>query len=365
MFGSPQVLTTNKLNFNQSSNTLALEHVDKKMDVFFWNDLLGSQKMRQALQANQVILNEVDIAKVGASVSETIYKGYFLALVPPSKQTKFKCAFDLTNKVVGFFDRCDYHLIQSIIYSYRISRDAVSTVELPYESLANISKWISESDIDIFITYVVPGSAYHNVIGSIELLLLSWETVDLDRLGLFYPKLRKSDILVEEVVKPSHKTTVVRGTTTFTLLETNHYRVPLGSAPETFISRLQYSPDALDTSYGCFGDLLIESKANCNSNYTPTGELKPSKTVWDKRCTRNEECPFFSKHSMSERGGCKDGFCELPIGVQRTSFMKYNANGAYKPFCYGCDLNNITTCCEKQKEPQYAFADSNGVIAAI
>lgn len=382
------VLTTNKLNFEQISSQF--EHIDKKMDVTFWNDIIESPKLQKALQSSRAVLNEVDVKKLPDEITREgampiAATGYFVALVPPTKKSKFSCAFDLTNKKIGYFDRCDYHLIQAILLSYRIPSDSVTLVELPYASLSNLSTWVRTSDIDMFITYVVPKSAYHNIVGSLEMFLMSWDTIDLDRLGLFYPNLRKVETNAAEFIQPSHRTVAdkespmasptVSRARSLVLLESKHYIVsilPSQSQPpstESFITRLQYSSDARDPTYGCYGDLLVESKAYCNSRYSPTGEPKPFQTVWDRRCQRDDECPFYSaKTGAPTRGGCKDGFCEFPIGVQRTSFMKYNAEGKYKPFCFGCSLKNAQSCCEKQDEPQYAFvADINEgkVIAGV
>jgi hypothetical protein len=48
------------------------------------------------------------------------------------------------------------------------------------------------------------------------------------------------------------------------------------------------------------------------------------------------------------------GMCELPIGVWRTSYRKYNDKDVFAPFCYGCNPYD-TKCCAKQSYPDYAF----------
>ena len=177
---STDVLTTNKLNVSALSKDadggqVRWMQVDKQMDVFMWNEYLYSASMRQALQAKRVLVNDVDFLKLkpatadpaspstATSASTTtstpapVVSGYFLALVPPSKVSEIRCPFDLANKRVAYFDRCDYQLIQSIIYGYRISPDSLTLTEIPYQGIPQLDTYAN--DTDIFITYVVPKSA--------------------------------------------------------------------------------------------------------------------------------------------------------------------------------------------------------------
>jgi len=385
---SADVLTTNKLNVSALSKDadggqVRWMHVDKRMDVFMWNEYLYSASMRQALQAKRVLVNDVDFLKLkpatadpaspstATSTPSPVVSGYFLALVPPSKVSAIRCPFDLANKRVAYFDRCDYQLIQSIIYGYRISPDALTLTEIPYQGVPQLDTYAN--DTDIFITYVVPKSAYHAAVGTLEMVALSWENVDLDRLGLFYPNLRKQSVRFSDISETAHR--LRSSSANITLIEADHYIVPfeLPNRPtEGFISRLEISPEAIDGRFACYGNLQIESRALCNSKYDAFGELKPTQTVWDKRCMRDDECPFYtevdtdgSSTPSSRRGGCRQGFCELPIGVQRTSFMKYNTQDPYKPFCYGCSLRDVPGCCEKQDRPNYAFSSDKKVIAPV
>jgi hypothetical protein len=50
------------------------------------------------------------------------------------------------------------------------------------------------------------------------------------------------------------------------------------------------------------------------------------------------------------------GVCELPIGVRRVSYRKYDDIDIYAPYCYGCDAYD-TECCNTQQKPDYAFFD--------
>ena len=70
--------------------------------------------------------------------------------------------------------------------------------------------------------------------------------------------------------------------------------------------------------------------------------------VWDKACENDEECPFYKINN--KKGGCYNGQCGFPIGIDRISPRKYiNLSNAV---CSGCIVNNKKTsgtCCIEQK----------------
>lgn len=81
--------------------------------------------------------------------------------------------------------------------------------------------------------------------------------------------------------------------------------------------------------------------------------------VWDKPVEKNEECPFYKKNLNypNEKGGAKFGRCELPLGMKLLGFRYYSLDELYSPYCYNCDKNSkIDRCCDKQKNPDYAFS---------
>jgi hypothetical protein len=117
-------------------------------------------------------------------------------------------------------------------------------------------------------------------------------------------------------------------------------------------------------SFVCYGDQSIKSKALCDSVFDEIGTVKRKKTYWDRPCTTDIECPFFqaNKNYQNYRGGCVDGRCEMPIGIQSVSFQKYDPKS--KPVCHGCKDKSNPYCCEEQKQkrlypmlksPDYAF----------
>lgn len=129
------------------------------------------------------------------------------------------------------------------------------------------------------------------------------------------------------------------------------------------VSRRHHADDQFDNRYKCVGDPLNLNRGLCESDYDEMGEKKQRKTVWDRPCQTNDECPFYqaNKNYLNYRGGCNDGYCELPIGMKSISYRKYDPT--QKPWCHGCPKAN-PTCCDDQKNrkmfphlksPDYAF----------
>jgi hypothetical protein len=124
----------------------------------------------------------------------------------------------------------------------------------------------------------------------------------------------------------------------------------------TTSSQKQQKESEFDPRYSCYGDSYITNKGLCNSVLDEVGEVKKKQTVWDRPCERNEECPFFQKNTTYDnyRGGCIDGYCELPVGIKRTSWRTYDISSS--PICHGCnEWEKNTSCCESQANPDYVF----------
>jgi len=94
--------------------------------------------------------------------------------------------------------------------------------------------------------------------------------------------------------------------------------------------------------------------------------------VWDTPCKYNEDCPFYKKNSNypNTRGGCNNGFCEMPINISTIGYKEYNESNLDKALCHNCKYKNgclgieCSQCCEDQKDlslypdlksPDYAF----------
>ena len=94
----------------------------------------------------------------------------------------------------------------------------------------------------------------------------------------------------------------------------------------------------LNDGHKCFkpnGEAFPEAQ---NQNTCLSMDPMVHKTgVWDKECQKDEDCPFFqaNKNYPNTFGGCKNGVCELPVGMNRIGFKHYDKE---KPICYNCNL---------------------------
>jgi hypothetical protein len=118
----------------------------------------------------------------------------------------------------------------------------------------------------------------------------------------------------------------------------------------------------------CFFKRNVNNKIFCESvDENGTG-------VWDKSCNYNEDCPYYKRNRNypNSRGGCINGYCEMPINLKRFGYKQINDAKVNDIICYNCkrDENqtciglNCNKCCEDQKNkskypnldgPDYAF----------
>jgi hypothetical protein len=121
----------------------------------------------------------------------------------------------------------------------------------------------------------------------------------------------------------------------------------------------------LENGYCFFKD--SPDKDTCIS-YTEEGGVG----IWDTPCKYNEECPFYKKNMNypNSRGGCNNGFCEMPVNIKLLGYKEYNESGENAAICYNCENRpgckgiECSQCCEDQKDislypnlssPDYAF----------
>lgn len=81
-----------------------------------------------------------------------------------------------------------------------------------------------------------------------------------------------------------------------------------------------------DIDYECIEYPEIKTKDQCPG-------------TWDRRCQTHEECPFFqaNKTYTNYFGGCIDGYCHMPIGVERVGFRQYKSS----PECHDVACKDI------------------------
>ena len=126
------------------------------------------------------------------------------------------------------------------------------------------------------------------------------------------------------------------------------------------------SPDSIyKFSYSCYGRKALD-KANCENLYFKDQKYKSQIGVWDKKCEKDEECPYYraNKNYDNNLGGCNNGYCQFPIGAIRISPRKIKEESVLK--CHNCKKG--FDCCEQQKDiklypklksPDYMFLGDN------
>lgn len=287
--------------------------------------------------------------------------GYFCAIFRLGTAICAECSFDFVGKRVGYLDRSDYLFIQSIIHGYRMAPPA-ELYQIPIQRWDMLEEELQR--LDIIIAYIIPKSDLHRLLKTQTLSLRGFKNLDADRIRLFHPFIEMKPANLKNIFRDTPGTSLqVMEDEADTILPSMRLQLVRLRGTQRVVEGfgnfiLQFDEDAYDPSYKCYGDLSIEQKYLCESPYDVIGMKKRRPTVWDRPCIRNEDCPFYkgNKNYSNNRGGClKGGVCEMPVGIRRTAYRKYDRDGNYAPFCYGCENPKDPKCCDKQSYPDYAF----------
>jgi hypothetical protein len=277
-----------------------------------------------------------------------------------------KCMWDFNGKIIGYIYMSDYLFIQAIIKAYRQDITKIKLRKIKVGDLKFIEK-----QFDYLFTYVVIGSEYMNTLKYSRYYINGLKDFDIYRLKLFYPVIeynynkiryyfnkdddnKNYDIFLSDdlVLIPMMKYDIIQNIQTI----------------EKFITRLELPKDYLQHTksnienienientinplnkdvYACYGNNNITNKFECDSHYTKEGIEKNYYSIWDKKCSSDNECPYYksNKKYNNNRGGCVNGYCEMPIGVKRIGFTKYSDIEYNKPFCYECSDTTDLECC--------------------
>ena len=255
--------------------------------------------------------------------SQSVKKYYFYI----SKSPKIYCSHNIHNRVVGYISDTDKNFINAISKSYRIK---------PRKLVKLNPKVPLFDNVDFGIVSVSKPSNIYDVISNFDLFIYGFDTIDIDRIRIFIKDIK--------VAKKNIKTFWANNNK----VENNENLLYIDEI-ETFITRLKRDPEIEDNKYHCYNDKTNINKQLCNMKYDFNGNLK--NTIWDKPCEKNNECPFLEKNKQYQvdRGKCVDGYCELPVGVKRLSYRKYDDSGLVnKPFCHNVD--------ECNSDSDYVFA---------
>ena len=114
------------------------------------------------------------------------------------------------------------------------------------------------------------------------------------------------------------------------------------------------SNNLINDQYKCYGS-KGNNQIECENNYDTYFKPK-NRGVWDTQCNADKDCPFFraNKNYKNDFGGCVEGVCDMPIGLERLGNKYYNIDT--KPLCHNCPKNS-GDCCDKQENPDYIFKD--------
>lgn len=268
--------------------------------------------------------------------------------------------WNLENKIIAYNYISDYLFIQALIKAYRLDIRKIKLIKINDSDLQKVDKIF-----DLLFTYVVINSEYMNILESSSYYINSMIDIDINRILPFYPFIRENHKSMREYFsKDLIKEHVYDNVALIPLM---NYKII--TFDENFITRLKLPEDYIGKTdnknsvdnnesrdvigYGCYGNQTIKNKFECNSEYNIDGSRKTYYSIWDKKCDSNEECPFYTAHK--NRGGCDKGQCELPVGIKRLAFMKYDDKGVNAPFCYECNDMLDFECCNKIKNPDYVY----------
>ena len=146
-----------------------------------------------------------------------------------------------------------------------------------------------------------------------------------------YNQLNYSDIINEKTTRIMPADTEIN-----TALKNRNDSIKLEEHNKKFRCFNPNAPNGIDTS--------VLTKNDCISYSEKYG--CPGK--WDIMCNTNEECPFYkaNKNYNNDRGGCNEGFCEMPVGVDNIGYHFFSGT----PMCYNCGDSKIVECCNDQKD---------------
>jgi len=381
------IIQSASYNFTKWTKTIP-NSSNGAFNISNWTDLINSvvsNKIMDSLSINDravLLIDPLDkdtyLPNIPeATLTNPVPIGYFISIVSSNQINKIDCSYNFENKVIGYFDRCDFNFIQAIIQSYRMNPSLIKLVQLDISNIQNISSVFDMMSIDIIITYYIPGSLFDTYLQSQPINILGFSTLDFNRVKLFYPYITPQNVSLKTLftndsksmiqILPKNNLTILPQMTMKLL---NIYKPPdilsTNNITEAFITRLTVDPTSLQPNYRCYGDLMVESKVQCDSFNDIVGYPKSTINEWDRPCNTDDECPFYKKNTLypNKRGGCLNtSTCEMPIGVLQTAPRKFADTGRFQPFCYGCSPGNDPNCCNKTHD--YAFTnDTSDRLAA-
>jgi hypothetical protein len=115
----------------------------------------------------------------------------------------------------------------------------------------------------------------------------------------------------------------------------------------------------------CFDKtFMIDHESKTRSDCEQKGHM------WDTPCQYNYECPFFQKNKNYPNvfGGCNNGYCEMPKGITRQTFKRYDQK-KNSPICNNCDIwtgegqQDMDNCCDPNRPTEKDGTNKKDLIA--
>lgn len=267
---------------------------------------------------------------------------YFVRVGLPEVITQLDCTYSLLNKRIGYIDETDLGFIRGLMTAYRTNPEMADLHRVPITAWPKLRDYLKREKIDVIITHVIPYSQMHLDLLDQTVVLDGFSGIDPERMRIVYPWAKPAPLVVEQwrlpgavlLVNRTDKSPIYKFKLGLYQIRANIKEAESENFAATTAAVKQYKEDpvAADLAYKCYGSPQTTRKIACESPYDMLGEPKYLHTEWDRPCKENEDCPFYN----GSRGGCGEGgICELPLGVRRLGFRKYNDRGLYAPYCYG------------------------------
>lgn len=298
---------------------------------------------------------------MGLRVPDRIPKGYIAFLTPAyrAREMGARCLQDLQCRTVGVTDLTAWLVLSAIQYAYRILPENVRVTWIPHREF-----YAKRDSVDLVCTTIIPGSRHAGMIQRSGMGMLGFrEGMNWERMRVFLPSLaytKNLDLLRtfgNGLFYPSRFADTIEVTSFVSVRGTEARAEGAGTGPlvarETFA--IQLERPALDNDnegyqYRCLGDPFARSQLECEHPYDLLGKPRTMPTYWDAPCRENSNCPFWTP--SRGRGGCAapdrgigPGLCEMPAGVERQGFRKYNRD--VQPFCRKCHPLDSGCVCPK------------------
>lgn len=248
------------------------------------------------------------------------------------------CTYNFENHIIGYLTQSDLYYIKAIIKGHRMFENTIKLKQLnPITP--------NFENVDFVVTNIVKKSKLYKLINNLSLYVYGFTDIDINRIRLFYPFVKSFETDLNLFFNETKTLKLEKKKTNIPSLSMILLSDIKTSYKEDFITRLNIHKSTLDSEYGCYNDERNQNRALCNSSYDEVGDIKSYESLWDKKCKKDEECPFYqsNKNYPNNRGGCikkyqnEYGSCEMPIGIKQIGYRKYYDKGDYRAFCYGKD----------------------------